>query len=48
MSSALTLGKGAKILDAFLEPTCPFSAKAFGKFESLLALAGRQRLTVRI
>lgn len=48
MSEALTLGEGATILDAFLEPTYPFSAKAFAKFDRLLDLAGRDRLTVRV
>jgi protein-disulfide isomerase len=32
----------------FLEPTCPFSARAFGKLEALLAQAGEDRLTLKI
>jgi protein-disulfide isomerase len=32
----------------FLEPTCPHSARAFGKLMPLLARAGEERLTIRI
>ena len=32
----------------FLEPTCPFSAKALGKLDDLLAQAGQDRITVKI
>src|SRR6476469_6293018 len=32
----------------FLEPTCPFSVKAFGKFDDLLAQAGEDRITVKL
>jgi hypothetical protein len=32
----------------FLEPTCPFSVKAFGKLDDLLARAGEDRVTVKI
>jgi hypothetical protein len=32
----------------FLEPTCPFPAKAFGKLDQLLAQAGEDRVTVKI
>ncbi len=44
----LEWGHGPKILEVFVEPTCPFSAKAFGKLDELLARAGEARLTVRI
>lgn len=44
----LVWGHGARTLDVFLEPTCPFSARAFGKLWDLLAQAGEDRLTVRI
>jgi len=47
-SQALVWGHGSKSLEIFLEPTCPFSGKAFGKLQSLLALAGEDRLTLRI
>jgi hypothetical protein len=32
----------------FLEPTCPFSVKAFGKLEDLLDRAGEDRITVKV
>jgi hypothetical protein len=32
----------------FLEPTCPFSARAFGKLDETLALAGEDRITIKI
>ena len=46
--AALTWGHGAKLLEVFLEPTCPFSAKAFAKFDALLAAAGEDKLTLKI
>src|ERR1700744_2493361 len=30
------------------EPPCPFSARAFGKLDDLLALAGEDRITIKI
>jgi protein-disulfide isomerase len=44
----LVWGQGSKTLEVFLEPTCPFSAKAFAKFDALLERAGPQRLTLKI
>lgn len=44
----LVWGRGPTVLDAFLEPTCPFSGRAFGKFDALLREAGEDRLTLRI
>ncbi len=44
----LTWGHGPRTLEVFLEPTCPFSARAFGKLDELLARAGEDRLTLRI
>jgi hypothetical protein len=32
----------------FLEPTCPFSVKAFGKLDELLMEAGEDRITVKV
>jgi protein-disulfide isomerase len=32
----------------FLEPTCPFSARAFGKIEETLAAAGPDRITIEL
>jgi protein-disulfide isomerase len=36
------------VFEVFLEPTCPFSVRAFGKLDDLLAQAGEDRITVRI
>jgi hypothetical protein len=44
----LTWGHGPRLLEMFLEPTCPFSVRAFGKLDELLQQAGEDRLTVRI
>ena len=34
----LTWGQGSRVFEMFLEPTCPFSAKAFGKLDETLKL----------
>lgn len=44
----LAWGHGPRVFEAFLEPTCPFSVRAFGKLDDLLAQAGEHRITVRI
>jgi protein-disulfide isomerase len=44
----LTWGHGPRVFEMFLEPTCPFSVKAFGKIEETLALAGEDRITIKI
>lgn len=44
----LVWGNGPRVLDVFLEPTCPFSTRAFGKLDELLQQVGGDRLTVRI
>jgi protein-disulfide isomerase len=44
----LVWGHGPKTLEVFLEPTCPFSARAFGKLDELLERAGAARLTIKI
>ena len=36
----LVWGHGPRIFEMFLEPTCPFSVKAFGKLDDLLEQAG--------
>jgi protein-disulfide isomerase len=41
-------GHGPRILEMFLEPTCPFSTTAFGKLDDTLATAGEERITVKI
>ena len=44
----LVWGHGPRVFEAFLEPTCPFSVRAFGKFDDLLAQAGEDRITIKI
>ena len=44
----LVWGHGKRVFEAFLEPTCPYSARAFGKLDELLAQAGEDRITVKI
>ena len=39
-------GNGKHILEIFLEPTCPYSAKAFNKIDALLAEAKENQLKV--
>lgn len=44
----LEWGHGDTSFEVFLEPTCPFSVRAFAKLDNLLDLAGEDRLRVRI
>ena len=44
----LTWGQGSRVFEVFLEPTCPFSAKAFGKLDETLQLAGADNVTLKI
>lgn len=44
----LIWGHGPKEFDIFLEPTCPFSARAFGKLDVLLEKAGADKITVKV
>lgn len=44
----LSWGDGPRVLEVFLEPTCPFSVKAFLKFDELIAKAGEDRITLKI
>ena len=44
----LSWGHGPRVFEMFLEPTCPYSVKAFGKIDDLLAQAGEDRITVKI
>ena len=39
-------GHGKQILEIFLEPTCPYSAKAFSKIDTLIAEVGENQLKV--
>ncbi len=44
----LTWGHGPRVFEVFLEPTCPFSVRAFNKLDDLLALAGEERITLKV
>ena len=44
----LTWGRGPRQFEMFLEPTCPFSAKAFTKLDETLAAAGADNVTIKI
>ncbi|EJT03844.1 thioredoxin domain-containing protein [Rhizobium sp. CCGE 510] len=44
----LTWGHGPRLFEIFLEPTCPYSVRAFGKLDALLDQAGEDKLTVKI
>ncbi|MBN9026050.1 MAG: thioredoxin domain-containing protein [Rhizobiales bacterium] len=44
----LTWGTGPRVLEVFLEPTCPYSMRAFGKLDALLEQAGADRITIKI
>ena len=44
----LCVGPRARIFEMFLEPTCPFSVKAFGKLDDLLDQAGEERITIKV
>jgi hypothetical protein len=44
----LVWGRGPAVFEMFLEPTCPFSVRAFGKFDALLDRVGEDRLTVKL
>jgi protein-disulfide isomerase len=44
----LSWGHGPRVVDVFLEPTCPYCARAFGKLMPLLEAAGEDRLTLRL
>ena len=44
----LVWGHGPRVLEVFLEPTCPFSGRAFGKLDALLEQAGADRLTIQL
>ena len=44
----LAWGHGPRVFEIFLEPTCPFSVRAFGKLDALLAEAGPDRITIKL
>jgi hypothetical protein len=44
----IELGQGCTSLEVFLEPTCPFSKRAFEKLPQIVAAVGPDKLTVKI
>jgi len=48
IAEPLTWGRGPRILEAFLEPTCPYSARAFPKLFELVEKIGADRISVKI
>jgi hypothetical protein len=44
----IALGHGETVLEAFLEPTCPYSKRAFEKFPALVEAIGDDKLTIKI
>src|SRR6266576_3393303 len=44
----LVWGRGPRVFEVFLEPTCPHSVKAFNKLDELLATAGPERIAVKM
>jgi len=44
----LVWGHGPRLFEVFLEPTCPYSVRAFGKLDDLLSHAGHDRIAVMI
>jgi hypothetical protein len=44
----IELGHGKVELEVFLEPTCPFSKRAFAKLQPLLSAVGEAELTIKI
>ena len=44
----LSWGHGPRRFEIFMEPTCPYSVKAYGKLDETLALAGEDRITIKI
>ena len=47
-AAELEWGHGPRVLEMFLEPTCPYSNKAFGKIKELLSVVGEDKVTVRV
>ncbi|MFG1495347.1 thioredoxin [Saccharospirillum sp. HFRX-1] len=48
IAEPLIWGSGLRRFEVFLEPTCPFSVKAFNKLDALLAHAGSNQIRVQI
>jgi hypothetical protein len=44
----LVWGQGPKVVEVFLEPTCPYSVRTFNKLDDFLAEAGEDRVTLKL
>lgn len=44
----LSWGRGPRQFEMFLEPTCPYSIKAFAKLDETLAAAGPDKITIKL
>ena len=47
-AAELEWGRGPRVFEMFLEPTCPFSNKAFGKIKELLQSAGEDKIAIKV
>ncbi|MCG7368402.1 thioredoxin domain-containing protein [Pantoea sp. ACRSH] len=47
-ADALVWGEGPRVFEIFLEPTCPFSVRAFNKLDALLDYVGEKEMTLKI
>ena len=47
-AAELEWGHGPRVFEMFLEPTCPYSNKAFGKIKELLSTVGEDKITVKV
>ena len=48
IADPLVWGRGPKSFEAFLEPTCPYSAKTFPKLFELLQRAGEDKIAIKV
>lgn len=44
----LSWGHGPRIFEIFLEPTCPYSVRAFNKLDDFLKQAGEDEVTIKV
>ncbi|MEQ4450510.1 thioredoxin domain-containing protein [Kosakonia sp. YIM B13605] len=47
-AAPLSWGHGPRTFEVFIEPTCPFSVRAFNKLDALLKQVGEDNVTVKI
>lgn len=47
-AAPLSWGHGPRTFEVFIEPTCPFSVRAFKKLDALLQEVGEDNVTVKI